>query len=159
MMRKLGYRGDTIVEVMIVLAVLGLAISISYATANKSLQAVRSAQESAKAHQLLQSQTELLRALSVTGNTNPAKNVFIPGPFCVDVRDPINVPPTVKLITITNNTKDASDPCYYDELYSINVTYVDTVNNPSTFYLKAVWPDVNGKDTDGASLTYRFYKP
>jgi prepilin-type N-terminal cleavage/methylation domain-containing protein len=153
---RIGNRGDTIVEVMIVLAVLGLAISISYTTANKSLQAVRAAQESAKAHQLLQSQTELLRALSVTGNTNPAKDVFIPGPFCIDVRDPTHVPPTVKL---TTDTKNAADPCYYEELYSISVTYVNTVTNPSTFTLKATWPDVNGKDTDGASLTYRFYKP
>ena len=39
-------RGDTIIEVLIVLAVLGLAIGITYATANRSILNARQAQES-----------------------------------------------------------------------------------------------------------------
>ena len=54
--------GDTIVEVMIVLAVLGLAFAISYATANHGLIQARNAEEHSEALGLLDSQVELLRA-------------------------------------------------------------------------------------------------
>lgn len=54
-------RGDTIVEVMIVLAVLGFAFAISFATANHSLILARNAEEHSEALQFLQSQVEQLR--------------------------------------------------------------------------------------------------
>lgn len=66
---KLRQRGDTIVEVLIVLAVLGLAMSISYATATRSLLQAREAQENGVATVLLQSQIERLRTLKVSDTT------------------------------------------------------------------------------------------
>ena len=53
--------GDTIVEVLIVLTILSLAFSISYATATRGLAASRQAQEHSEALQFLTSQIELLR--------------------------------------------------------------------------------------------------
>ena len=74
---SLRQSGDTIVEVLIVLAVLGLAIGISYSTATKSLLATRQAQENTQATQLLQGQIERLYALSANASTVPDnQNIF-----------------------------------------------------------------------------------
>ncbi|HXE10132.1 MAG TPA: hypothetical protein VN554_01775, partial [Verrucomicrobiae bacterium] len=54
--KKLDATGDTIIEVLIVLAVLGLSLSISYATANKGLQQSRNAQEHSAALGIIDSQ-------------------------------------------------------------------------------------------------------
>jgi type II secretory pathway pseudopilin PulG len=54
-------KGDTIVEVLIVLAVLSLAFSISYATANNGLRQSTTAQQHSNALSELDSQLELLR--------------------------------------------------------------------------------------------------
>lgn len=63
--------GDTIVEVLIVLAVLGLAFSVSYATANRGLAQSRNAEEHSEALGVLNSQVELVR-------TALAKQVTLP---------------------------------------------------------------------------------
>lgn len=74
-------RGDTIIEVMVSLAVLALAFSISFATANKSLLAARNAQEHSEALQYLASQVELARIKA----TDPAL-YSTPGAFCFDTQ-------------------------------------------------------------------------
>lgn len=58
---NLNSRGDTIVEVMIVLAVLSLAFSVTTATATRSLSSSHTAQEHSQAQSLLDQQLELLR--------------------------------------------------------------------------------------------------
>ena len=74
-MLKLNRHGDTIIEVMIALAILGLAFATAYATANSSLEHTRNSQEHAEALQYLASQAELLRAderdSQIYKDTNP----------------------------------------------------------------------------------------
>src|SRR4051812_23657601 len=82
MLRKLNAAGDTIVEVMVVLAVLGLAISIAYATANRSLLNARQAQKTPRASVLAQSQLEQVYAH--TSEKAPATTIFRAPPFCFD---------------------------------------------------------------------------
>lgn len=72
--------GDTIIEVMVVVAILGLAFSIAYATANASVIKTRNAQEHAEALQYLNSQVELLRIASPDTIT-PIASL---GAFCMD---------------------------------------------------------------------------
>lgn len=55
-------RGDTIIEVMVALAILGLAFGISYAIANRSLQISQNSQEHSQALEYLDSQVELARS-------------------------------------------------------------------------------------------------
>lgn len=49
LIKKLNQRGDTIIEVLIVLAILSFAFSVSLATASKSLKQSRSAEEHSRA--------------------------------------------------------------------------------------------------------------
>jgi len=148
-LRRPGQAGDTIVEVMVVLAILGLAISISYATANRSLLNTRQAQENSQATELIQSQVEALRTLAVTGDT---PNIFQAGPYC--------------LVPIV--PQPASGP-YYTLLaggcaappipYHVAITYV---NNPpsqsDTFTVTATWPDVLGEGSDTVTTIYRLHQ-
>src|SRR5579884_4195391 len=110
--KHLSSSGDTIVEVLIVLTVLGLALGISFATANTSLLNTRQAQENSEATEIAQSQIESLRELVSNGNIVPA--TWSPSTiFCAytDNSNPSN--PIVKIDTgFTQNEPSSSDPSY-----------------------------------------------
>lgn len=55
-------RGDTLVEVLLAMSVIGLVLGASYAIANRSLATGRNAQEQTEAVKLAESQLEFLRA-------------------------------------------------------------------------------------------------
>ncbi len=159
-----GQFGDTIIEVMIVLAVLGLAIGISYATANRSLLNARQAQENSVAAGLVETQVENLRLLagnSTPANTDPNKNIFLPTvPYCVIApQDPLNTTPIH-----TNQVDCDSPPIPYRVLvYNCNVPSMGGpcagVSGPDSFAVRATWPDVLGQGTDSVTTDYRIHAP
>ncbi|HMS23371.1 MAG TPA: hypothetical protein PKB09_01005 [Candidatus Saccharibacteria bacterium] len=65
-MRRLsiGQSGDTIVEVLIAVTVIGLSIGLAYGVANRSLKTARQSQERTEAVKLAEGQTEQLKAMS-----------------------------------------------------------------------------------------------
>ncbi len=146
---RLKQHGDTIVEVMIVLAVLGLALGISYRTATRSLLAVREAQENSEATQLLQSQVEGLYNLAPSAT----QNIFQTSKFCIDT---------------ASNTVTTTPPfACVQGIYSISIIYcnTNTLNplcaghpNDDTFVLTAIWQNVRGQGNDRIALTYRVRK-
>lgn len=154
--------GDTIIEVMVVLAVLGLSIGLAYATANRSLLNARQAQEHSAAAGLVETQVENLRLLvgnSTTGNTDPTTNIFLPTtPFCVlnpNAAAPIDttvsdcsMPPVGYTVLIYNCDKQpAAAPC------------ATAIPNSGTFAVQATWTDVLGQGTDSVTITYRLHDP
>ena len=150
-------RGDTIVEVMVVLAVLGLAIGISYATANHSLLDVRQAQENSQAAELVQSQTESLRAMvgnpkleadNVTPNPDYIFGYSSPQLFCIDSSG--------AHVALTS-TAMPSASCHYDSLYDVTIGYSSLPTD--TFTITATWPDVEGQGNDTVTITYRLHSP
>lgn len=62
-------RGDTIVEVLIAVAVVSLVVATAYAVVNKSVTAIQSAQEQSYAQKLVEQQVELLRTASSAPST------------------------------------------------------------------------------------------
>jgi type II secretory pathway pseudopilin PulG len=152
--KKLGNRGDTIIEIMIVLSVLGFAIGVTYATANRSLLNVRQAEESTEATTLVQSQIESLRTLTqyTVGQPNDIFDQTTPG-FCIDSSG------NVQTITNSGPTDQASYPasCLIDNLYYLFVSYEDPTT--STFEVQAVWADVLGQGEDSVTMFYRIYQP
>jgi prepilin-type N-terminal cleavage/methylation domain-containing protein len=146
-LKKLGQTGDTIIEVMVVLAILGLAISISYATANRSLLNARQAQENSEATELIQSQIEALRTLTQAGDT---PNIFSPAlqNYCLV--------PTGTAPNITYTNASGSSCAMGSVAYQINITYT---NSPTdTFTVTAVWPDVLGDGNDTVTTVYRLHQ-
>ena len=146
-LKKLARQGgDTIVEVMIVLAVLGFAISIAYATANRSLLNARQAQENSQATEIVQSQFENLRTL-----TTASPSIFRLAPFCLNAS---GLPIVYSPVT-----------CVYapNPLYTLQISFSGTVspdpNAGGTFTVVATWPDVEGQGNDTVRTSYRLYAP
>lgn len=130
-------RGDTIVEVLVVLAVLGMALGTSYAIAGRSLINARQAQENAKATELLKEQLETIRVLAAQGSILPTHSNF-----CIGVDG------------VRKTGANTNPECLFENsLYRVTVTQ----SSDQKFTLKAVWDDVGGDGKASATLVYRRY--
>lgn len=146
--------GDTIIEVMIVLAVLGLAIGIAYSTANRSLLNARQAQENSQATAAAQAQVEQLVSIGCTsGNpncdiTNPANPGYLllhppgGGAFCI----------------VNGAVKPSTDPLCPQQAplsgSSVQITCLNSCASPRVFEVKVSWNDVLGQGTDQVTQDY-----
>ncbi|MEO7364577.1 MAG: prepilin-type N-terminal cleavage/methylation domain-containing protein [Candidatus Saccharimonadales bacterium] len=158
--------GDTIVEVLVVLAVLGLAISVSYATAHRSLQATRQAEENAQATAILQSQIETMR--SYAGRTDDPYNIYQTSKaFCINANGQVVNNNGMSPSDVTSNVRNGvtADYTKYDAacnqggLFYITVGYIQSSggNQVDIFTAKATWDDVRGEGQDTVTLVYRLH--
>ena len=63
-------RGDTIVEVLIAVAIISLVLTAAYALTNRNVRSIQETQEQAYAQKIVQQQVELLRAASTKPTTD-----------------------------------------------------------------------------------------
>ncbi len=150
-------RGDTIVEVLIAIAVITLVLGGAYVTTNKSLQNTRGAQERATALKFAESQFEQLKNVIAT---NPSKVFPSGGP----------VPPTTFCITGGVNVYDATvapqnQNCTLDVNGAVATSsspqplfMLKTTRSGNTFTIAETWIDISGKTTDRLQLSYRIYQ-
>ena len=140
--------GDTIVEVMIVLAILGLAIGISFATANRSLNATTQAQQASQATTVLQAQIEDLRSLAGYTGNDATENIYTTSPYCLVANDG-------SVVVTPVPAAPAANPCAnLQNIYTVSISY----DGSSTFTASATWNDLGGPDLDHAVLYYRIHK-
>jgi prepilin-type N-terminal cleavage/methylation domain-containing protein len=147
-MLKLKQRGDTIVEVMIVLAILGLAISISYATASRSLKNTRQAQENAEATELVRGQIEALRTVACN-TTDPDCDrpalINSNATFCLELDGDTYTP-----------VEDTGTACHHGALdYHVTVRQTNPDTPTSAYIVSAEWPSIQGEGNDTVTITYR----
>ncbi len=179
LVKRLRQRGDTIVEVMIVLAVLGSAIGISYTTANRSLLNARQAQENAEAAKLAQAQLEALYVpAQVTNAADTAHYLYrsdAEHTFCMQFDSSgqasiVNFPNTGNSKTQRNLDYDSSPGDYpaacTQGIYHYSIRYNlrdDGINYDAsagdTFTVVVVWDDALGQGKDTVTLTYRLHPP
>lgn len=144
--KRLNSVGDTIVEVMIVLAVLGLSVGIAYATANRSLLNARQAQESSEGSSLAQHQIELLRAWADIPSSNTSQYIYQTDPFCIKGNAIVNI--------VTSPPNTCSSIPGYNARYNVSITR-DAATD--TFTVRVTWDDILGQGTDSATLIYRVH--
>ncbi len=157
-MRKqhsLGHAGDTIVEVLIVLAVLGLSFAISYATANHGLIQARNAQEHSEALGIINSQVELIRA-AFADHTAIAQDGTA---FCMKASTPITgfaIGYPTAAAANDNFTKypnyATSNDCHQSDFYYISVVY-DVPNKAFDFRVR--WDGLGSLGRQQEELTYK----
>jgi type II secretory pathway pseudopilin PulG len=149
-MRILAQGGDTIVEVLVCMAVVSLALGGAFVATRNSQLGVRDSQEHAEALQLMQSQVEQLR-----GDTSDTASIFSPGAFCM-----------------YNGTKTASTNCTQNSagqsgqadsryLLSVNCggsTCPDAATGGYVFTISATWDEVYGGGKATEQLVYRMYQ-
>jgi type II secretory pathway pseudopilin PulG len=147
---------------MIVLAILSLAITTAYATANRSLVNTRQATENAEASRIAETQVERLRLMTNNPATLPggAPNpdyIFTtlpPTMFCIDTAN--------KKVPIANNNpytySNYTNPsACIQGIYYVSVTYTNTASDPDKFLVTVVWDDALGQGQDSVKIPYRIH--
>jgi prepilin-type N-terminal cleavage/methylation domain-containing protein len=125
MNRTIRQRGDTIIEVLLAMAVIGLVMGAAFGIANRSVNIGRSAQERTEALKIAESQLEKLKAKT------PAVITPAPVNFCID-----NAGALV----------DASNPSCISQngqggagLYTINISKPDIAVSGSPYTITISW--------------------
>jgi len=157
-MRKLltNIQGDTIIEVLVSIVVLGVILSGAFVTANNSLKTIREAQERVQAVGLAQAQLEDLRAnaaniFAVSGNSSYATGT----PFCFSTPTSISAATS---LSCTNVTLSAGSVGYGISITGSarNSSQAALNINTNTFKVTVSW---SGPVLDGSkSYAYLFYR-
>ena len=90
-MLALNRRGDTIVEVLIAIAIVSLVLTVAYVITNKNTVAIQGNQERIQAQHLVEAQIESLRAqgsLTTSGDCFNATGSEVGGPACTGLTQP-----------------------------------------------------------------------
>jgi type II secretory pathway pseudopilin PulG len=158
---KLSSRGDTIIEVLIVLAVLSLAFSISLTTASRGLQQSRTAEEHAAATGLIQQQVEELRAAIADQNTavfdhadsssNP-KDSFCMNSTTDQPTTNFSIPATY---TGETNYGEYNSTCT-SGFFNESITYIAGAQASDNYFnVRVRWPGEGSLGPQESSLVYK----
>lgn len=160
--------GDTIVEVMIAIAVAAFAIATSYAIANHSLQTAINARDRNEALNIIESQIAALKFREKTDPTNfgqfevPSSftGVGTAFHFCLDTGWPTTGHPEGPQ-PLGNGI---CNPVFSGVTYNIDISAMVTATTnsptfagPRTVYkVEVQWPPVGNIQTEKAAIYYRF---
>jgi len=145
-------RGDTIVEVLIAIAVISVILVATFTVASQSQAAIRDAEEHGEAMSLLTGQAEAVRPLAAGGSTS----IYKPDVFCIDSATgnyvDFGYSPLPSLISDNFSHYPAQCKSHngtYD--YNESVSF-DSTTNVFTFLVR--WERL----TSGRDQAIRFYK-
>lgn len=148
--KSLRERGDTIVEVLIAIAVVSLILGGAYVTTNRSLLATRAAEERGNALKLAESQVEQLKGLAKT-DPDAIFGGGTPMPFCVSAT-------TGALIAADNNDCKVNAAGAHDGIEPIFNLSISRGSDGNTFTVTNRWASVRGDTDDQVRLIYRIYE-
>lgn len=131
--------GDTIVEVLIAIALVSLVLAGAYASTNHNVSATQDTQEHAQALQLVQSQLEFLRASVAAGGSAPTSGCYTGAG--------INAAPTAPECNV-NRAGTAN--CTVEPCYKLSITQAG-----NTYAVAADW---EGLISPKANVTL-YYQP
>ncbi len=141
--------GDTIIEVMLATAVIGLVIGMSYASASRALRTGRFAQEQTEALKIAESQIERLKYIASLGTAaNPTtQNIYNSSAgmttFCID--------DAFERFPITN-AKCLNQAGLYDK----KITY--SADATDTFIVEVSWQQQGSSNKGNVQIAYRLHK-
>lgn len=150
-------RGDTIIEVLLAMSIVGMVLGASFGIANRSTQIGQDAQERTEALKLAETQVELFKVAYKT-------NVVIPTrgedePFCLTSADTSYTPQDVD----SPLCKDVDSSGNQDGLYSISIIPPgSSISDPTgTYEVKITWLRLGAKDNSENYLNNLslYYKP
>ncbi len=145
---KLNDQGDTIVEVLIAIAIVSSVLAGAFTVTQKSTLAVRDSQERGEALQLLQGQLEQVRSVAVKAK-NTSDPIFSTSPqyFCMNTTTNQRV--NSNNATFDSTCKDMGDT----DLYDVTISY-DSTNN--VFNLTNKWDGMDGGQNQ-VQLAYKVF--
>lgn len=148
-------RGDTIVEVLLAIAITSVVLAGAYVAVSRSMKASRAAQERGEAVKVAEAQIEKLKQLNLS---DPEANIYQVGPFCI----------SSGLAVIQFDTADVSvdedDPtgCMFSGRYVASVTR-DSISG--VHQILVLWENATGASAvteypgfDQIKMYYRIYQ-
>lgn len=139
----MGEQGDTIVEVLISIAVVSLILGGAYVTTNNSLQGTRASQERSDSLKVAESQLEALKSMALSApDTIFGQN----GAFCIN-NGAVFGSTNARCKVNAEGAQTTTEPAYN----------ISIARNGNTFTITNTWSDVKGGQ-DRLSLTYKVYR-
>lgn len=141
--------GDTIVEVIVAIAILGLSIGGAYALANRAFHTAQNTDERVEALALAQGQAEFLRDLGLKDQINILPAQFLAGDaFCFKDDDG-------NAVAADDEYCDNYGPS--DSIYDVSINYCGTAgcSPPNVFNIKVNWDRAGGGEVNSLTLYYR----
>jgi len=145
--KSLNQRGDTIVEVLISIAVVSLVLGGAYVTTNKSLMATRASEEQSNAVKLVESQFELLKGMAATDTGTITIN-GAPQKFCISSATTVAASTSAACKVDSTGAPTTTEPVY-------NITVEKQINN--VYSIKADWNSIRQTGKDQVQMFYRIY--
>ncbi len=141
-LQRLGSKGDTIVEVLLAIAVVSAVLSGAYVATNRSLNGVRQSQERGEALKFIEGQLERLKE-AAKKDVDPAGQVFTTStnPFCLD--DSLVTP------------QAPTSPACNQGIYHLEIRRTLS-SGAYTFAATATWERITGGQ-DQLTIRYRAY--
>lgn len=154
-LKRLGHRGDTIVEVLIAIGIVSLVLTAAYVTAHRNYLAMQDAQEHGNALKLLERQTEALKAYNVDGHS--ALLAAAANGFCMGVGDDLAI--VSQASGCVEGPTGAPAANGQEPAYTIKITKVTTVSigTGQDFMLTATWDSVLGDGQARVQMEYGLY--
>jgi type II secretory pathway pseudopilin PulG len=146
-------RGDTIVEVLISIAVISLVMGGAYVTTNRNLLATRAAQERGNALTLVESQLEQIKSLAIT-DADALFDTNAPAEFCISQDQSI-----VGAGTADCRVDQSGAPTEAEPVYDLSVTRSGPdANLGYIFEVTNTWVDPSGDHNNEVKMIYRIYR-
>jgi type II secretory pathway pseudopilin PulG len=144
--KALQERGDTIVEVLISIAVISTVMAGAFVTTNHSLQATRQAQERVNGLKLVESQIELIKAVAST-NSNALFGAGAPVSYCITSASAVVASTNTACAVDTTGAASSKEPVFHLSITRTN----------NTFTIRNTWSNVRGAQ-DNVEMKYRMYQ-
>lgn len=137
-------RGDTLIEVLFAMTIIGVILAAAYSVASKNLQVSQLSKERIQATQLATAQLEQLKALDGFGDSAITTSVENGEPFCIDIE--------AASFIIFDDPGTDEDECLVDEFFSRSIVKKDNL-----YEVKVEWLPPGGNDNnDPAVVTFSY---
>lgn len=145
-------RGDTIIEVLICVGILGAVLGAAYVTANRNSMINQASQERLSASKIAESQLERLRAKAALD----PDLLFLQTELCLDSSN--NIKGVADSACTVDQSGSPAPPTTYPS-YQIKITRGTQVATLGYMYtIKISWDNVAGKGVDQLSYQYGVYR-
>jgi prepilin-type N-terminal cleavage/methylation domain-containing protein len=147
--RRLSQRGDTLVEVLIAIAIVSLILGGAFVTTNRNLQATREAQERGNAQKLVESQIEQIKNI-VSSNPTSIFGAGAPASFCINAAGAVVASSNAACAVNSSGVATTAEPVF--RLVATRAGNTFTVTN--------TWSKLTsgGGTTNTAQMKYRVYE-
>lgn len=139
-------RGDTIVEVLIAIAVISMILGGAFIMTNRSLQGTRDAQERVNATKLVEGQIEQIKNLAAT-NDVLLFGAGVPASYCIN-----SVGAVVASTDAACSVGPDGTPTTNEPRFGLAITRAG-----NTFTIRSTWTNVRGDTQNNVEMKYRVY--